>query len=392
MIDRDNPRCASSRRRHRPAFAAAVRRAHRGHAARSTGAADDRVLPAHRHGACATACWRSPATARSRVINDEAYRIFGAHAQRRRHRPAVRRACCSDHPDMVRVLAERVRADQLPNRAELRLKPRQGHRLHAVARPRRRGRVIGAAMFFKDLTRVEQLEERERLRDRLAALGEMAAGIAHEVKNPLAGIEVMAGLLRRKVPRRRPTRSRCSTDIISEAKMANAIVRKCSSSCGRSGCRSSATAVARRASRTRSSWPKRKARARRASTCSCRVPRRPAADPGRPASAAQVFTNLLINAYEALDGRGRVDDHAPMRLEEDPHVGRRRPTRRRARARSPTTARACRRTSRDRDLQPVLHDQAAGLGPRAGHRPEDRRRARRPNRLQQRAGRARASG
>ena len=30
-------------------------------------------------------------------------------------------------------------------------------------------------MFFKDLTRVEQLEERERLRDRLAALGEMAA-------------------------------------------------------------------------------------------------------------------------------------------------------------------------------------------------------------------------
>ena len=52
-------------------------------------------------------------------------------------------------------------------------------------------------MFFKDLTRVEQLEERERLRDRLASLGEMAAGIAHELKNPLAGIEVMAGLLRR---------------------------------------------------------------------------------------------------------------------------------------------------------------------------------------------------
>jgi signal transduction histidine kinase len=43
-------------------------------------------------------------------------------------------------------------------------------------------------MFFKDLTRVEQLEERERLRDRLAAVGEMAAAIAHEVKNPLAGI------------------------------------------------------------------------------------------------------------------------------------------------------------------------------------------------------------
>ena len=61
------------------------------------------------------------------------------------------------------------------------------------------GQVVGAAMFFKDLTRVEQFEERERLRDRLAAVGEMAAAIAHEVKNPLAGIEVMAGLLRRKM-------------------------------------------------------------------------------------------------------------------------------------------------------------------------------------------------
>ena len=70
------------------------------------------------------------------------------------------------------------------------------------------GRVIGASMFFKDLTRVEQLEERERLRDRLAAVGEMAAAIAHEVKNPLAGIEVMAGLLRRKITDA-PTRRRC---------------------------------------------------------------------------------------------------------------------------------------------------------------------------------------
>ena len=78
-------------------------------------------------------------------------------------------------------------------------------------------------MFFKDLTQVEQNEERERLRDRLAALGEMAAGIAHELKNPLAGIEVMAGLLRRKVPESPDTQALLA-DIISEAKLANAIV------------------------------------------------------------------------------------------------------------------------------------------------------------------------
>ena len=82
---------------------------------------------------------------------------------------------------------------------------------------------IGAVMFFKDLTQVEQLEERERLRDRLASLGEMAAGIAHELKNPLAGIEVMAGLLRRQVPDSKDAQSLLA-DILSEAKLANAIV------------------------------------------------------------------------------------------------------------------------------------------------------------------------
>src|SRR5205807_1176507 len=85
------------------------------------------------------------------------------------------------------------------------------------------GQPIGAVLFFKDLTQVEQLEERERLRDRLASLGEMAAGIAHELKNPLAGIEVMAGLLRRQVPASQDAQSLLA-DIISEAKLANAIV------------------------------------------------------------------------------------------------------------------------------------------------------------------------
>ena len=87
----------------------------------------------------------------------------------------------------------------------------------------RKGRVTGATLFFKDLTRVEQLEERERLRDRLAALGEMAAAIAHEVKNPLAGIEVMAGILKRQLAES-PDAQSILGDIIKEAKMANAIV------------------------------------------------------------------------------------------------------------------------------------------------------------------------
>src|SRR5206468_4547255 len=126
-------------------------------------------------------------------------------------------------PELVRVLADVFDRNLLPNRVELRLKSGRviGYTLAHVKNDR--GEVTGAAMFFKDLTRVEQLEERERLRDRLAAVGEMAAAIAHEVKNPLAGIEVMAGILKRQLPESEDAQA-ILRDIIKEAKMANAIV------------------------------------------------------------------------------------------------------------------------------------------------------------------------
>ena len=122
------------------------------------------------------------------------------------------------------MLSSAFELTTLPNRAELRLKDIDrviGYTLSQVKDDA--GAPIGAVLFFKDLTQVEQLEERERLRDRLASLGEMAAGIAHELKNPLAGIEVMAGLLRRQVPDSADAQSLLA-DIISEAKLANAIV------------------------------------------------------------------------------------------------------------------------------------------------------------------------
>jgi nitrogen-specific signal transduction histidine kinase len=134
------------------------------------------------------------------LINDEAYRIFGLTPSPKdigRPFADVLRDC----PEIIRVLAGAFELSHLPNRAELRLKDLDrviGYTLSQVKDDH--AAPIGAVVFFKDLTRVEQLEERERLRDRLASLGEMAAGIAHELKNPLAGIEVMAGLLRRQVP------------------------------------------------------------------------------------------------------------------------------------------------------------------------------------------------
>src|SRR5439155_8079276 len=154
------------------------------------------------------------------LMNDEAYRIFGLEPQPHdlgRTFVEVLRT----QPELVRVLADVFDRNLLPNRVELRLKSGRviGYTLAHVKNDR--GEITGAAIFFKDLTHVEQLEERERLRDRLAAVGEMAAAIAHEVKNPLAGIEVMAGLLRRKIPESKDAQQLLA-DIINEAKMANA--------------------------------------------------------------------------------------------------------------------------------------------------------------------------
>ena len=54
----------------------------------------------------------------------------------------------------------------------------------------------------------------------------MAAAIAHEVKNPLAGIEVMAGVLQAPGCRDSPDAQSILNDIINEAKMANQIVHE----------------------------------------------------------------------------------------------------------------------------------------------------------------------
>ena len=57
------------------------------------------------------------------------------------------------------------------------------------------GEGLGAACLVSDLTQITALEREARLRQNLAALGEMSAGIAHEFKNSLATISGYAQML-----------------------------------------------------------------------------------------------------------------------------------------------------------------------------------------------------
>ncbi|MEX1361736.1 MAG: histidine kinase dimerization/phospho-acceptor domain-containing protein, partial [Nannocystaceae bacterium] len=57
------------------------------------------------------------------------------------------------------------------------------------------GRRIGQLIEFDDVTHMHDLAEQVRRSERLAAVGGLAASVAHEIRNPLAAISGSAELL-----------------------------------------------------------------------------------------------------------------------------------------------------------------------------------------------------
>jgi two-component system cell cycle sensor histidine kinase/response regulator CckA len=55
--------------------------------------------------------------------------------------------------------------------------------------------LLGAVMVFRDVTEQKRMQRQLEIADRLASLGTMAAGVAHEIDNPLCVVVANAGLV-----------------------------------------------------------------------------------------------------------------------------------------------------------------------------------------------------
>jgi two-component system sensor histidine kinase HydH len=62
------------------------------------------------------------------------------------------------------------------------------------------GEELGAVFILRDLREIKALQERVTRSERLAALGSLAAGVAHEIRNPLSSIKGFAQFFRKKNP------------------------------------------------------------------------------------------------------------------------------------------------------------------------------------------------
>ncbi len=139
------------------------------------------------------------------LLNPGAQRILGCPPGD--HSAAIGRHCrevLDSQPALVRLLLDSTLGREALSRAELVLEDVPGRAASTIGftlTPVRApsGEIRGAAILFRDLTPIERMDEQEKLRERLAALGQMAAGLAHEIRNPLATMEVIAGLLKRRL-------------------------------------------------------------------------------------------------------------------------------------------------------------------------------------------------
>ena len=128
---------------------------------------------------------------RVRELNQAAARLFGispARARRSRAMDLLHTVIAGDDP--ARDAFRRATTAR-----EVVLVSRSGGEVPVLLRSLRLGRPPWVVMTLRDQTRWRRMEQELRRHERLATLGQLSAGVAHEIRNPLAGIGTSAQVL-----------------------------------------------------------------------------------------------------------------------------------------------------------------------------------------------------
>ncbi len=134
------------------------------------------------------------------TFNDTAEKIFGMKSEEVMNK-TYSEVFGKDNK-LGEVLKESLAMDKTHTRVEIQLEREDGQPiwvgLSTSLLKASQDRVMGVILLFTDITELKRLQEQVRLKERLATLGEMSAGIAHEIRNPLGAIQGFAKLLQRK--------------------------------------------------------------------------------------------------------------------------------------------------------------------------------------------------
>lgn len=136
------------------------------------------------------------------TFNQAAYAITGYRPEEAIGRPVAE--VLQLPPTLVGELSGRGVMDAGTRRTEIRYRTVDGRgeidvglRVAYLETP---GGRAGFLITFQDVTNILKLERDARIQQRLAAVGEMAAGIAHEIRNPLASMSGSIQILRQELP------------------------------------------------------------------------------------------------------------------------------------------------------------------------------------------------
>jgi len=147
-----------------------------------------------------------------RILNLEAVDVVGKSCAGLRER----------FPELVRVLTDGLEDARVYRRREITIKVAEvGSRLRYLGITTSLIRddemeVVGISVLLTDLTEIKELQADLENNRRLADLGEMAAGLAHQLRNSLAAIVGFGRLLQRKITPDNPA-SNTVTDVLKEA-------------------------------------------------------------------------------------------------------------------------------------------------------------------------------